>query len=114
MSDHSVLAPRPGGHGGGAVARPPQSDLLQGTAKTRLDGKTAGGRAEAGPRVGFGDIAGGPGAEAAAAIRSKGRGADFIRLDVTDLDSIEAFKQKAHAARPQIDIVVTGAGLGGG
>ena len=92
----------------------------------RLDGKTAVvtgaasgiGRAtaevlaEAGAHVLLGHIAEGPGAEAAAAIRSKGRGADFIRLDVTDLDSIEAFKQKAYAARPQIDIVVNVAGWG--
>ncbi len=92
----------------------------------RLDGKTAVvtgaasgiGRAtaevlaEAGAHVLLGDIAEGPGAEAAAAIRGKGRGADFFRMDVTDLGSIEAFKQKAYAARPQIDIVVNVAGWG--
>jgi len=35
-----------------------------------------------------------------------------IRMDVTDLGSIEAFKQAAYAKRPQIDIVVNVAGWG--
>ena len=92
----------------------------------RLDGKTAVvtgaasgiGRATAdvlaaaGAHVLLGDIAEDKGAEAAAAIRGKGQGADFIRLDVTNLDSVEAFKQQAYAKRPQIDIVVNVAGWG--
>ena len=92
----------------------------------RLDGKTAVitgaasgiGRAtaetlaQAGAHVLLGDIAVEAGEQAAADIRAKGFGADFIRLDVTDLDSIEAFKQAAYAKRPQIDIVVNVAGWG--
>jgi 2-hydroxycyclohexanecarboxyl-CoA dehydrogenase len=92
----------------------------------RLDGKTAVvtgaasgiGRAtaevlaQAGAHVLLGDIAEDKGAEAAAAIRGKGQGADFIRLDVTNLDSVEAFRQQAYAKRPQIDIVVNVAGWG--
>jgi len=92
----------------------------------RLDGKTAVvtgaasgiGRAtaevlaEAGAHVLLGDIAEDKGEEAAAAIRGKGQGADFIRLDVTSLDSVEAFKQQAYAKRPQIDVVANVAGWG--
>jgi len=92
----------------------------------RLDGKTAVvtgaasgiGRAtaevlaEAGAHVLLGDIAEDKGEEAAAAIRGKGQGADFIRLDVTNLDSVEAFKQQAYAKRPQVDVVVNVAGWG--
>jgi len=92
----------------------------------RLDGKTAVitgaasgiGKAtaevlaDAGADVLLGDISVEQGEAAAAAIRAKGKGADFIRLDVTDLASIEAFKQAAYAKRPQIDIVVNVAGWG--
>lgn len=92
----------------------------------RLDGKTAVitgaasgiGRAtaevlaDAGAHILLGDIAEDRGEEAAAAIRGKGKGAHFIRLDVTDLNSIEAFKQAAYARRPQIEIVVNVAGWG--
>src|SRR3990167_6475460 len=52
------------------------------------------------------------GAEAAGAVRGKGKGAGFIRMDVTDLGSIGGFKQAAYAKRPQIDIVVNVAGWG--
>jgi 2-hydroxycyclohexanecarboxyl-CoA dehydrogenase len=92
----------------------------------RLDGKTAVvtgaasgiGRAcaeamaEAGAHVLLGDIAEGPGAEAAAAIRAKGRGADFIRLDVTDPASIAAFAREAQSRRGHVDIVANVAGWG--
>ena len=92
----------------------------------RLDGKTAVitgaasgiGRAtaevlaDAGAHVILGDISVEQGEAAAAAIRAKGKGADFIRLDVTDQASIDAFKQAAYAKRPQIDIVVNVAGWG--
>ena len=70
----------------------------------RLDGKTAVitgaasgiGRAtaetlaQAGAHVLLGDIAVDTGEQGAAEIRAKGLHADFIRLDVTDLESIEA------------------------
>jgi NAD(P)-dependent dehydrogenase (short-subunit alcohol dehydrogenase family) len=51
--------------------------------------------AEAGARVLLGAIAEDQGSAAAAAICAKGKGADFIRLDVTDPASIEAFRQEA-------------------
>ncbi len=92
----------------------------------RLDGKTAVvtgaasgiGRATAqalaaaGAHVLLGDIAEAPGAEAAAAIRANGGGADFIRLDVTDLASIEAFQRAAYTRHEHVDIVANVAGWG--
>ena len=92
----------------------------------RLDGKTAVvtgaasgiGRAtaqalaQAGAHVLLGDIAAEAGEQCAAAIRDKGLGADFIRLDVTDLESIEAFKRAAYARREHVDIVANVAGWG--
>jgi 2-hydroxycyclohexanecarboxyl-CoA dehydrogenase len=92
----------------------------------RLDGKTAVvtgaasgiGRAtaetlaQAGAHVLLGDIAAEAGEQSAAAIRAKGFGADFIRLDVTDLESIEAFKRAAYAKREHVDIVANVAGWG--
>ena len=92
----------------------------------RLDGKTAVitgaasgiGRAtaetlaQAGAHVLLGDIAEDGGEQSAAAIRAKGQGADFFRLDVTDLDSIEAFKRSAYACRGHVDIVANVAGWG--
>jgi 2-hydroxycyclohexanecarboxyl-CoA dehydrogenase len=92
----------------------------------RLDGKTAVitgaasgiGRATArtlalaGAHVLLGDIADETGEQAAAAIRSEGQGAEYIRLDVTDLASIEAFKREAYVRREHVDIVVNVAGWG--
>ena len=92
----------------------------------RLDGKTAVitgaasgiGRAtaeafaQAGAHVLLGDINEAAGAEVAAAIRSRGKGADFIRLDVTDAASIEAFRREAYTRRKQVEIVATVAGWG--
>jgi 2-hydroxycyclohexanecarboxyl-CoA dehydrogenase len=92
----------------------------------RLDGKTAVvtgaasgiGRAtaetlaQAGAHVLLGDIAVDAGEQSAAAIRAKGFGADFVRLDVTDLDSIEAFRRAAYARREHVDIVANVAGWG--
>lgn len=92
----------------------------------RLDGKTAVvtgaasgiGRAtaqslaQAGAHVLLGDIAVEAGEQAAEAIRREGQGAEFIRLDVTDLESIESFKRAAYARRENVDIVVNVAGWG--
>ena len=92
----------------------------------RLDGKTAVvtgagsgiGRAvadvlaEAGAHVLLGDIAEANGEQAAAAIRARGQGADFVRMDVTDLASVENFKQQAYRKREQVDIVANVAGWG--
>ncbi len=92
----------------------------------RLDGKTAVvtgaasgiGRATAevlaaaGAHVLLGDIAEQQGADAAAAIRKRGGTADFIRLDVTDLASIEEFRKQAVARKGRVDIVANVAGWG--
>jgi len=68
--------------------------------------------AAAGAHVLLGDIAEGPGADAAATIRKQGGAADFIRLDVTNLESIESFKRDAYARRSHVDIVANVAGWG--
>ncbi|MDA8107861.1 MAG: SDR family oxidoreductase [Betaproteobacteria bacterium] len=68
--------------------------------------------AAAGAFVLLGDIAEAQGAEAAAALRARGGGAEFVRLDVTDLASIEAFQKAAYARRGHVDIVANVAGWG--
>ena len=68
--------------------------------------------AAAGAQVLLGDIAEEKGAQAAAAIRARGQKADFIRLDVTDLASIEAFRGEAYSRHAQVDVVVNVAGWG--
>jgi 2-hydroxycyclohexanecarboxyl-CoA dehydrogenase len=68
--------------------------------------------AQAGAHVLLGDIDEQNGARAAAAIRAQDQGADFIRLDVTDLDSIEAFRHEAYRLRQHVDIVANVAGWG--
>jgi 2-hydroxycyclohexanecarboxyl-CoA dehydrogenase len=73
---------------------------------------TADAFAQAGAHVLLGDINDAAGAEVAAAIRARGRKADFIRLDVTDAASIEAFRREAAARAKQVDIVATVAGWG--
>jgi 2-hydroxycyclohexanecarboxyl-CoA dehydrogenase len=92
----------------------------------RIDGKTAVitgaasgiGRATAealaaaGAHVVLGDIAEDKGKEAADTIRAGGGSADFVRLDVTDLASIEVFRRAVSAGGRQVDIVVNVAGWG--
>ena len=73
---------------------------------------TAEALAAAGAHVVLGDIAEDKGNEAAEAIRASGAGADFVRLDVTDLASIEAFRAAIAARGRQVDIVVNVAGWG--
>jgi len=68
--------------------------------------------AAAGAHVLLGDLNAEAGEAAAAAIRARGQGADFLRLDVTDPASIEAFRRAALARRPQVDIVANVAGWG--
>src|SRR5512146_1693593 len=73
---------------------------------------TAEALAAAGAHVVLGDIAEDKGDEAAEAIRASGGSADFVRLDVTDLGSVEAFRAAIAARGRQVDIVVNVAGWG--
>jgi len=73
---------------------------------------TAEALAAAGAYVLLGDIAEAKGAEVAAAIRAKGQQADFVRLDVTDLASVEAFRKEVQSRREFVDIVANVAGWG--
>ena len=68
--------------------------------------------ADAGAHVIIGDLDAANGEAVAAAIRAKGQGADYLRLDVADLASVAEFKAKALALRPQVDIVANVAGWG--
>lgn len=68
--------------------------------------------ATAGAFVLLGDIDEQKGREAAAALREQGHGAEFVRLDVTDMASIAAFKQRAYELRGHVDIVANVAGWG--
>jgi 2-hydroxycyclohexanecarboxyl-CoA dehydrogenase len=73
---------------------------------------TAEALAAAGAHVILGDVNVEGGEAAAAAIGARGKGADFLRLDITDPASIEAFRGAALARRPQVDIVANVAGWG--
>lgn len=68
--------------------------------------------AQAGAHVLLGDIDEERGGAAAAALREQGLGVHFIRLDVTDAESIAAFKQEAYRTTEHVDIVVNVAGWG--
>ena len=68
--------------------------------------------AAAGAYVLLADINEEMGQAAAAAIRAQGRGAEFFRVDITDPQSIEAFRQAALAKRGRVDIVANVAGWG--
>ncbi len=67
---------------------------------------------QVGAHVLFGDIAEEVGAQVAEVIRFWGQGVDFIRFDVIDLDSIEAFRCEVYCFRQYVDIVVNVAGWG--
>jgi len=73
---------------------------------------TAEALAAAGAHVVLGDVNLEGGEAAAAAIRARGQGADFLRLDVTDPASVETFRREALARRKQVDIVANVAGWG--
>jgi 2-hydroxycyclohexanecarboxyl-CoA dehydrogenase len=68
--------------------------------------------AQAGAHVLLADIAEEAGRAAAAEIRAEGFQADFIRLDVTDMDSLAAFRTEAYARSSHVDIVANVAGWG--
>ena len=68
--------------------------------------------AQAGAHVLLGDVNAQAGEAAAAAIRARGQGAEFLSLDVTDGASIEVFRGEALARRSHVDIVVNVAGWG--
>jgi 2-hydroxycyclohexanecarboxyl-CoA dehydrogenase len=68
--------------------------------------------ARAGAHVLAADINQEAGEAVAAALRAQERAADFFRVDITDAQSIEAFRKAALAKRPQIDIVANVAGWG--
>ncbi len=68
--------------------------------------------AQAGARVFVGDIDQSGGEASVAAIREQGGQADFIRLDVTDAESISAFRDVCFEKAGQVDIVANVAGWG--
>jgi len=68
--------------------------------------------AQAGAHVLLADLNATDGEAAAAAIRARGQGADFLRVDLTDAASIETLRRDALARRERVDIVATVAGWG--
>jgi 2-hydroxycyclohexanecarboxyl-CoA dehydrogenase len=68
--------------------------------------------ARAGAHVLLADLNAADGEAAAAAIRARGQGADFLRVDLTDPASIEALRRDALARRERVDIVANVAGWG--
>lgn len=68
--------------------------------------------AQAGAHVILTDINVTDGEAAAAAIRARGHGADFLRVDLTDAASIDALRRDALAKRERVDVVANVAGWG--
>ena len=68
--------------------------------------------AQAGAQVILADLNAADGETAAAALRARGYKADFLRVDLTDPASIEAFGREALALRGRVDIVANVAGWG--
>ena len=68
--------------------------------------------AAAGAHVILGDVNREMGEAAAAALRVRALGADFLFLDVTDAASVEEFRRVALERRPRVDIVPNVAGWG--
>src|SRR5512147_1408152 len=68
--------------------------------------------AQAGAHVLLADLNAAEGEAAAAAIRARGQGADFLRVDLTDAASIDALRRDALGKRERVDIVATVAGWG--
>jgi 2-hydroxycyclohexanecarboxyl-CoA dehydrogenase len=73
---------------------------------------TAEALAEAGATVICGDIDRDKGEAAAAAMRNKDQKAEFLRVDMTDEASINAFAEAVQAKAGAVDILVNGAGWG--
>jgi len=73
---------------------------------------TAEALAEAGATVICGDIDRDKGEAAAAAIRNKDQKAEFLRVDMTDEASINAFAEAVQTKAGAVDILVNGAGWG--
>ncbi|MCK9986098.1 MAG: 2-hydroxycyclohexanecarboxyl-CoA dehydrogenase [Azoarcus sp.] len=68
--------------------------------------------ARAGAKVVIGDIDANKGAAAAGQLAEQRLDVDFVRLDVTDIDSIHAFRDETYRRHPQVDIVANVAGWG--
>ncbi len=81
-------------------------------AASGIGNATAQALAVAGAYVFLADIDAEKGNAAAAALREQGHGAEFVRLDVTDLESIAQCKKTAYEKRGHVDIVANVAGWG--
>ncbi len=73
---------------------------------------TAQALAQAGATVVLGDIADDKGEQAATALRAAGLRADYLRCDVTDAASVNAFRDAVLARHGRVDIVANVAGWG--
>ncbi len=73
---------------------------------------TAEALAEGGATVCIGDVARDKGEAVAAAIRKKGRKAEYIDLDLTDRESIKNFAAAVLRRFGRVDILINGAGWG--